>query len=143
MYISPDSGKFRSECDECRCNEKNAQFRRGDNDHIRRSIGQLLRVFAETMVSNKQKVILHFSNLHFNITKFRIEWLADDYSKAIAAMREKLWRSSEPSNFGFVGELLGGSTYSPKMVRTDGKCSWQKYFAFRIISSAGLAERWR
>lgn len=46
---------------------------------------------------------------------FRISWLADDYSMAMSSMRDKLWRSSQPSNFGFVGELLGGSTFSPKM----------------------------
>lgn len=31
------------------------------------------------------------------------------------AMEQKLWRFSEPNKFGFVGELVGGDTFSPKM----------------------------
>jgi hypothetical protein len=44
-----------------------------------------------------------------------IDWLFRDYNESMTAMSEQLWRYSEPSKFGFVGELLGGKTYSPKM----------------------------
>lgn len=45
-----------------------------------------------------------------------IDWMRNDYEEAMEAMSQKLWRTSEPNKFGFIGELLGGETYSPKMV---------------------------
>jgi mannosyl-oligosaccharide alpha-1,2-mannosidase len=45
-----------------------------------------------------------------------IDWLKSDYEEAMEAMSKKLWRISEPNHYGFVGELLAGDTYSPKMV---------------------------
>lgn len=45
----------------------------------------------------------------------KIEWLRTDYEEAIDGIYQKLWRTSEPNHYGFVGELLGGETYSAKM----------------------------
>lgn len=42
--------------------------------------------------------------------------LLSDYKTAMESMKTKLLRYSEPSKLGFVGELLAGDTYSPKMV---------------------------
>uniref|UniRef100_A0A915CMC8 alpha-1,2-Mannosidase n=1 Tax=Ditylenchus dipsaci TaxID=166011 RepID=A0A915CMC8_9BILA len=44
-----------------------------------------------------------------------IDWLIEDYKQAISSMSEKLWRHSEPSKLYFIGELLGGQKFSPKM----------------------------
>jgi len=44
-----------------------------------------------------------------------ISWLRTDYEQAMDAMEQRLWRKSEPNGYGFIGELLGGDTYSPKM----------------------------
>lgn len=44
-----------------------------------------------------------------------IDWLLSDYKTAMESMKTKLLRYSEPSKLGFVGELLAGDTYSPKM----------------------------
>uniref|UniRef100_A0A1I7TAY9 alpha-1,2-Mannosidase n=1 Tax=Caenorhabditis tropicalis TaxID=1561998 RepID=A0A1I7TAY9_9PELO len=44
-----------------------------------------------------------------------IDWLKEDYGKAMAAMEKYLYRNSEPNKMFFVGELLSGETYSPKM----------------------------
>ncbi|UMM41643.1 hypothetical protein L5515_017814 [Caenorhabditis briggsae] len=44
-----------------------------------------------------------------------IDWLKDDYGKAMAAMEKYLYRNSEPNKMFFIGELLSGETYSPKM----------------------------
>ncbi|KAI1724290.1 glycosyl hydrolase family 47 domain-containing protein [Ditylenchus destructor] len=45
----------------------------------------------------------------------KIDWLMTDYSQAVSSMYEKLWRYSEPNKLSFIGELLGGQKYSPKM----------------------------
>ncbi|CAD6187393.1 unnamed protein product [Caenorhabditis auriculariae] len=45
----------------------------------------------------------------------KIYWLKEDYANAMKAMEEKLWRHSEPKSLWFVGELINGQTYSPKM----------------------------
>ncbi|KAH7727944.1 Protein MANS-3 [Aphelenchoides avenae] len=45
----------------------------------------------------------------------KIDWLYQDYLQAMKAMSEQLWRASEPSKLGYVGELLTGKTFSPKM----------------------------
>ncbi|CAB3400041.1 unnamed protein product [Caenorhabditis bovis] len=44
-----------------------------------------------------------------------IDWLKEDYAKSIEAMEKYLYRKTEPNNFWFIGELLSGDTYSPKM----------------------------
>ncbi|CAI4227896.1 unnamed protein product [Auanema sp. JU1783] len=44
-----------------------------------------------------------------------VHWLQDDFVAAMNSMEEKLLRKSEPNQYSFVGELLGGNTYSPKM----------------------------
>uniref|UniRef100_A0A8R1I3B3 alpha-1,2-Mannosidase n=1 Tax=Caenorhabditis japonica TaxID=281687 RepID=A0A8R1I3B3_CAEJA len=44
-----------------------------------------------------------------------IDWLKEDYGKAMTAMEKYLYRNSEPKKMYFVGELLSGETYSPKM----------------------------
>lgn len=44
-----------------------------------------------------------------------IDWLKEDYGKAMAAMEKFLYRNSEPKKMFFIGELLSGETYSPKM----------------------------
>ncbi|KJH50497.1 glycosyl hydrolase family 47 [Dictyocaulus viviparus] len=44
-----------------------------------------------------------------------IDWLFSDYITAMESMQVKLLRYSVPSNLAFVGELLSGSMYSPKM----------------------------
>jgi len=44
-----------------------------------------------------------------------IDWLIDDYTLAMDGMYKKLYRLSKPSGLGFVGELLGGDNFSPKM----------------------------
>ncbi|PIO68276.1 glycosyl hydrolase family 47 [Teladorsagia circumcincta] len=41
--------------------------------------------------------------------------LFDDYKTAMESMKSKLYRYSEPSQLGFVGELLPGEIFSPKM----------------------------
>lgn len=44
-----------------------------------------------------------------------IPWLEEDYKQAMSSMESKLLRFSEPNKLAFVGELLSGQTYSPKM----------------------------
>ncbi|KAI6205433.1 hypothetical protein M3Y94_00791500 [Aphelenchoides besseyi] len=44
-----------------------------------------------------------------------IPWLLKDYEQAMTTMEKKLFRYTQPNNYGFVGELLGGDTFSPKM----------------------------
>ncbi|CAL2050050.1 unnamed protein product [Caenorhabditis brenneri] len=44
-----------------------------------------------------------------------IDWLKEDYGKAMTAMEKYLYRNSEPNKLFFIGELLSGETYSPKM----------------------------
>ncbi|KAK6059979.1 glycosyl hydrolase family 47 [Cooperia oncophora] len=44
-----------------------------------------------------------------------IDWLFDDYKTAMESMKSKLYRYSEPNHLGFVGELLQGNSFSPKM----------------------------
>lgn len=44
-----------------------------------------------------------------------INWLRDDYVKAVDAIYRKLWRFSKPNDFAFIGEILGGEQFSPKM----------------------------
>ncbi|CAI5455454.1 unnamed protein product [Caenorhabditis angaria] len=44
-----------------------------------------------------------------------IDWLKNDYGKAMNSMEKLLYRASEPNKMYFVGELLSGDTYSPKM----------------------------
>ncbi|KHJ86567.1 glycosyl hydrolase family 47 [Oesophagostomum dentatum] len=44
-----------------------------------------------------------------------IDWLLSDYKTAMDSMQSKLLRYSEPSKLAFVGELLSGNVYSPKM----------------------------
>ncbi|XP_067661758.1 endoplasmic reticulum mannosyl-oligosaccharide 1,2-alpha-mannosidase-like isoform X1 [Haliotis asinina] len=45
----------------------------------------------------------------------KLDVFKDDYVEAIAGMKEKLVRRSEPSKLLFVGELLSGRSFSPKM----------------------------
>ncbi|CAJ0598115.1 unnamed protein product [Cylicocyclus nassatus] len=44
-----------------------------------------------------------------------VDWLLTDYKMAMGSMQSKLFRYSEPSKFGFVGELLSNDAFSPKM----------------------------
>ncbi|VDM25986.1 unnamed protein product [Toxocara canis] len=44
-----------------------------------------------------------------------IDWLRDDYNKSMMAMEKHLVRQSEPNKLTFVGEILPGGAYSPKM----------------------------
>ncbi|CCD68813.1 alpha-1,2-Mannosidase [Caenorhabditis elegans] len=44
-----------------------------------------------------------------------IDWLKEDYGKAMKAMEKYLYRNSKPNKMFFIGELLSGQTYSPKM----------------------------
>lgn len=44
-----------------------------------------------------------------------IQWLADDYKMAMASVSERLWHSTISGQLYFVGELLGGTKFSPKM----------------------------
>ncbi|PAV80791.1 hypothetical protein WR25_03348 [Diploscapter pachys] len=44
-----------------------------------------------------------------------IDWLREDYLEAMNAMEKFLLRKSQPHNYSFVGELLAGENYSPKM----------------------------
>uniref|UniRef100_A0A914RLQ1 alpha-1,2-Mannosidase n=1 Tax=Parascaris equorum TaxID=6256 RepID=A0A914RLQ1_PAREQ len=43
--------------------------------------------------------------------------LRDDYNKSMNAMERHLVRQSEPNKLTFVGEILPGGSYSPKMVK--------------------------
>ena len=43
----------------------------------------------------------------------------DDYVDAMKGVKEKLVRQSEPSKLTFVGELLNGRNFSPKMVSEE------------------------
>lgn len=40
----------------------------------------------------------------------------DDYKEAVDGMRSQLVRQSEPNKLTYIGELLGGRSFSPKMV---------------------------
>ncbi|XP_054714312.1 endoplasmic reticulum mannosyl-oligosaccharide 1,2-alpha-mannosidase-like [Uloborus diversus] len=44
-----------------------------------------------------------------------IDWLKDDYLEAIDGISKHLVRKSYPNKYVFVGELLSGRSYSPKM----------------------------
>ncbi|KAK0401602.1 hypothetical protein QR680_015871 [Steinernema hermaphroditum] len=44
-----------------------------------------------------------------------VDWLLEDYKKAMDGMQSQLLKNSVPNNYSFVGELLGGTTFSPKM----------------------------
>uniref|UniRef100_A0A915PM45 alpha-1,2-Mannosidase n=1 Tax=Setaria digitata TaxID=48799 RepID=A0A915PM45_9BILA len=44
-----------------------------------------------------------------------IDWLRDDYNQSMAAMEKHLLRYSKPNNFAFVGEIIAGNIYTPKM----------------------------
>lgn len=44
-----------------------------------------------------------------------INWLRDDYNKSVTAMEKHLIKKSEPNKLTFIGELLQGTSYSPKM----------------------------
>lgn len=48
-------------------------------------------------------------------TGMTISWLKDDYLEAVEGIRKHLVRYSEPNKLLFVGELLRGLTFSPKM----------------------------
>lgn len=50
--------------------------------------------------------------MSFNCFRFR-----DDYVDAIDGVKKHLLRESSPSKLLYLGELLGGRTFSPKMVR--------------------------
>lgn len=43
--------------------------------------------------------------------------LLDDYNESIKGVMQKLVRKSVPNQITYIGELLQGSQYSPKMVR--------------------------
>lgn len=45
-----------------------------------------------------------------------VDWLRQDFLESMDGLKKHLWRHSEPHKFGFVGELLSGVTFSPKMV---------------------------
>ena len=47
----------------------------------------------------------------------------DDYVEAMEGVKEKLVRQSEPSKLTFVGELLSGRNFSPKMVSEEKQYS--------------------
>ena len=42
--------------------------------------------------------------------------LRDDYLAAVEGIKKHLLRQSQPSLLNYFGELLGGHTFSPKMV---------------------------
>lgn len=44
-----------------------------------------------------------------------IDWLRDDYAEAVDGMLHLLVKKSQPNNLVFVGELLSGRSFSPKM----------------------------
>ncbi|GMT31446.1 hypothetical protein PFISCL1PPCAC_22743 [Pristionchus fissidentatus] len=44
-----------------------------------------------------------------------VQWLLDDYSQSMASMSTLLLKASEPNKHRFVGELIGGESFSPKM----------------------------
>uniref|UniRef100_A0A183CEC7 alpha-1,2-Mannosidase n=1 Tax=Globodera pallida TaxID=36090 RepID=A0A183CEC7_GLOPA len=44
-----------------------------------------------------------------------VDWLIDDYKKAMESMRKRLWRRSTPNSLHFVGELTANDQFSPKM----------------------------
>lgn len=43
--------------------------------------------------------------------------LLDDYNESMTGVMEKLVRKSNPNQLTYIGELLSGSDFSPKMVR--------------------------
>uniref|UniRef100_A0A914CU97 alpha-1,2-Mannosidase n=1 Tax=Acrobeloides nanus TaxID=290746 RepID=A0A914CU97_9BILA len=45
----------------------------------------------------------------------KIDWLLEDYKKSMTSMIKLLLRQSEPNKLTFVGELLNGRNFSPKM----------------------------
>ena len=50
-----------------------------------------------------------------------VDRFRDDYVDAMKGVKEKLVRKSEPSKLTFVGELLSGRNFSPKMVSVKKK----------------------
>ncbi|KAF8381572.1 mans-3 [Pristionchus pacificus] len=44
-----------------------------------------------------------------------VEWLLADYAQSMASMEKLLLKESEPHKHRFVGELIGGDAFSPKM----------------------------
>jgi hypothetical protein len=46
-----------------------------------------------------------------------VDWLRDEYMRAMTAMHARLWGESVPGKLAFVGELLAdGQQFRPKMV---------------------------
>ena len=74
-----------------------------------------LQIFCKIIIDSKvivKKVQVPDVNLHFFISRAR-----DDYVEAIRGMEKHLMRETEPNKLTFIGELLNGRTFSPKMVR--------------------------
>ncbi|GMT05258.1 hypothetical protein PENTCL1PPCAC_27432 [Pristionchus entomophagus] len=44
-----------------------------------------------------------------------VEWLLSDYSQSMTSMSQLLLKESQPNKHRFVGELIGGDSFSPKM----------------------------
>lgn len=56
-------------------------------------------------------------------------------------MKRLLWRFSEPNKYYFIGELLGGKNYSPKMVRFVEQQQFRNFCGICItflLGSSGL-----
>lgn len=44
-----------------------------------------------------------------------IDWLKEDYLAALEGIKKNLLRKTGPNNLSFIGELVGGNTFRPKM----------------------------
>ena len=58
----------------------------------------------------------HFGIVTICLMNFRYK---DDYIAAIEGIKSELIRQSEPNKLTYVGELLGGRSFSPKMVSNE------------------------
>ncbi|XP_014671533.1 PREDICTED: endoplasmic reticulum mannosyl-oligosaccharide 1,2-alpha-mannosidase-like [Priapulus caudatus] len=45
----------------------------------------------------------------------KIDWLKDDFMEAVEGIKKHMWKKSASNNLSFIGELLRGTSFSPKM----------------------------
>ena len=69
-------------------------------------------------LSNQIKLIFYERNSAIPDV-LRLHWfrLKKDYVAAVEGIKKNLMKESEPNKLMFFGELLGGHSFSPKMVK--------------------------
>ena len=78
--------------------------------------------------------MLLYSRTFYCICKF-CDRFRHDYIEAVDGMKKHLLRKSEPSKLTYLGELLSGRNFSPKMVSVwhHGKACFVKSVAILFI----------